>query len=499
MRFIFLLFNCVYKTSLQTVGKTMRLGFCLSLIFLVLGRVQARFVSDQRLFANEFNFKQQRVLLISLDGFRHDYIDTYNLINFAEFLKDGAKAAYINPQFTTESYPNHWSMVTGAFVESHGIVANNFYDPLYKEYFSKNKKDQLKWWNETEPIWSSAVKQGVRTGIFGWPGSEAPFINSSLFTRAAHHEHMPFLSKVNQSLKWFLNDDFKFVLIYHNQPDAISHRYGINSPEFNVTLQQLDDSFGQMMSQLKSRGLYQADDFNVIVVSDHGMANIRKHVIINEYIGDGDAIIWSFTKNLIHLKPLISMESLLMKLNKMPLVTVTLKQNLPERLRYKNHRRIGDVVISALEGVDFIYMSRDSFQINHNGQVSPITLTYEQKKHLLIASADKANHGYDRAYPSMRGIFLARGSMFKQNYVVDAPVENIDVYPLLCELLSIVCEQRNGSIQRVKRFLRNEHSVGNRVRISQKQVMVNKAMVMANSDVRLNFAFFSFALFLLFI
>ena len=94
---------------------------------------------------------------------------------------------------------------------------------------------------------------------------------------------MPFQVKVNQSLKWFLNEDYKFVLIYHIQPHAIFHRYGINSPEFNVTLQQLDESFGYLISQLKHRGLYHAEDFNTIVVSDHGMVNIKKNLIINEF------------------------------------------------------------------------------------------------------------------------------------------------------------------------------------------------------------------------
>ena len=466
-----ILFNDRQTVNFKNLASVKWTKFLLLFIVLSINLVDARLV-DYRHFP-DLSFKQQRVLLISFDGFRHDYIKAYNLVHFAEFLKDGSKAGYNNPQFTTESYPNHWSMVTGAFVETHGIVANNFYDPVYKEYFSKHKKDQLKWWNETEPIWSTAVKQGVKTGVFYWPGSEAPFVNSTLFTRVPFHEYMPFQVKVNQSLKWFLNEDYKFVLIYHIQPHAIFHRYGINSPEFNVTLQQLDESFGYLISQLKHRGLYHAEDFNTIVVSDHGMVNIKKNLIINEYIGEGDAIIWTFTKNLIHLKPLIDLESLLMKLSKMPMVTVTLKQNMPERLHYKNNRRVGEVIISALEGVNFIYMSRDAFHINHNGQVSTIMLTYEQKKHLLIAAADKANHGFDKAYPSMRGIFLARGSMFKQNFSTEAPIENIDIYPLICEILSINCDSRNGSIHRIKRFLKNENSLGHRSRIFQKQIMEN--------------------------
>ena len=32
-------------------------------------------------------------------------------------------------QFQTKTFPNHWTMVTGLYEETHGIVANQFYDP----------------------------------------------------------------------------------------------------------------------------------------------------------------------------------------------------------------------------------------------------------------------------------------------------------------------------------------------------------------------------------
>jgi hypothetical protein len=63
-------------------------------------------------------------------------------------------------------------------------------------------------------------------------------------------------------------------------------------------------------------------------------------------------------------------------------------------------------------------MNNEPFQINNNGQVSIFRLTYHQKKQLMIAAADRATHGYDKLYPSMRGIFIAKGSMLKKNYIV---------------------------------------------------------------------------------
>lgn len=184
------------------------------------------------------------------------------------------------------------------------------------------------------------------------------------------------------------------------------------------------------------------------------MSPIKKNIFVNDYFDEHDAQIWSFSRNLIHLQPIIAMDILLAKIAKMPGITVTLKNHMPERLHYRDNRRIGEVIISALEGVGFIYMSREP--MHFNGKISPVLLTYEQKKKLLLAVADKASHGYDKIYPNMRGIFIAHGPVFKQNYSPDEAVENVDVYPLVCYILGIECASRNGSLERVAHLLRSE-------------------------------------------
>lgn len=59
----------------------------------------------------------------------------------------------------------------------------------------------------------------------------------------------------------------QFISIYHDQPDQIAHKYGINSPEFNVTLEQLDNEFGYLIQRLKENKLYGAKNFNLIITS----------------------------------------------------------------------------------------------------------------------------------------------------------------------------------------------------------------------------------------
>ncbi|CAF0768673.1 unnamed protein product [Brachionus calyciflorus] len=413
------------------------------------------------------HLKQQRVLLLSFGGFRHDFIDNYNLVHMSRFRSESSRAACLNPQFTTQSYPNHWSIITGAYVENHGIIANKFYDPFYHEMFAHNKHDP-KWWNESEPIWLTASKQGVKTFVHSWPGSEASLYEQDSYSRATFSESLNFMLKVNLTLKYFLQDRYKFVSLYHNQPDAIAHKYGLNSPEFNVTLQQLDENFGEMIDLFKQNGLYESNDFNIIVLSDHGITNIKKNVFINEYISEQDAVIWSFSRTLIHLKPIIELDLLLLKLSKIPDITVTLKEDMPDRLHYKNHYRIGEIIISAIEGVGFIFVGNDP--IHFNGRKAH--LSYEIKKKLMLAASDKATHGYDNVYPDMRGIFMGMGSMFKKNFQSEKCLENVDIYPLLCNILAIECEPRDGHFERSKIFLKYEHRL---VSQANRQIIENRA------------------------
>ena len=58
-------------------------------------------------------------------------------------------AEYMQPSFPTLTFPNHYSMITGLYPSSHGIVANMFFDPkLNKDFNYKipEKSWDPKWW-----------------------------------------------------------------------------------------------------------------------------------------------------------------------------------------------------------------------------------------------------------------------------------------------------------------------------------------------------------------
>ena len=113
-------------------------------------------------------------LLISLDGFKPSYLSSHpHLLPHLLALGNsslGIRAESIQPCFPTQTFPNHWSIMTGLYPESHGIVSNEFWDPERGEEFVCTKEDKSWaggwWWGE--PLWSVAERAGRRTANIMW-------------------------------------------------------------------------------------------------------------------------------------------------------------------------------------------------------------------------------------------------------------------------------------------------------------------------------------------
>ena len=76
-------------------------------------------------------FDEQIVILVSLEGFRADYLDLYPTPNISHLIEEGVRAASLIPSHPAKTFPNHYTLVTGLYPAHHGIVANVMYDPIF--------------------------------------------------------------------------------------------------------------------------------------------------------------------------------------------------------------------------------------------------------------------------------------------------------------------------------------------------------------------------------
>src|SRR5262249_1712919 len=115
------------------------------------------------------------LILISIDGYRADYLDKGHSPVLAALAADGVHAKGLRPVYPSVTYPNHYTLVTGLYPDQHGIVNNIMHDEVLGNFSPGNRSANTdgRWWDGAEPIWVTAEKQGRRTASVYWPGTQA--------------------------------------------------------------------------------------------------------------------------------------------------------------------------------------------------------------------------------------------------------------------------------------------------------------------------------------
>ncbi|TSL47669.1 Ectonucleotide pyrophosphatase/phosphodiesterase family member 3 [Bagarius yarrelli] len=71
----------------------------------------------------------------------------------------GTSTQYMRPAYPTKTFPNHYTIVTGLYPESHGIVDNKMYDVNRNASFSlKNEEKFNPSWYQGEPVFDALVR-----------------------------------------------------------------------------------------------------------------------------------------------------------------------------------------------------------------------------------------------------------------------------------------------------------------------------------------------------
>ncbi|CAF4601607.1 unnamed protein product [Rotaria sp. Silwood1] len=379
------------------------------------------------------------LLLISFDGFRWDYPDIYNLPNFNSLRKRGVRVKHIDNSFATVTFPSHFTIVTGLYEETHGIVANTIYDPILKAVATVETMNDTKWWSQnpyTQPIWISNQLANDstqrRSGVIAWPGSDT-LINGYLPIKYETFQFdRSFDSVLKQILSWFrepIDTRINFGAVYHSQPDVTGHAYGPISSEMNQTLKECDDYVGLLLKLIDDDEYLKAN-LNVIITSDHGMHEVTKNhnIILEQYVDKSLFSAYggrSFVNIFVHNKS--DIDRLYANLSVIQNCEVYKKSQIPNEYHYKSNVRIGDILIIGKVGYEIAVSSNTS-------------------SNLL------GDHGYDNRAESMHPIFYGFGPAFRCNLLAE-PFRNVDIYPLMSYILHLNQRKTNGSLDNVKDIL----------------------------------------------
>ena len=362
-----------------------------------------------------FSYNNQYTLIVSFDGFRYDYLDMAETPNFDNFLQDGVSAESLIPVFPSLTFPNHYSIATGSYVDSHRILSNSFYSKHLDKTYSMRNSEAVQNGNfyGMEPIWVTAEKHNLNTATYFWIGSEAEISGHRPSIYKNYDGSVSFESRIDSIITWFNYDQDKrpkLSMLYFSEPDYTGHRYGTKGTEIISAIIEMDKLFGSLLEKLKTLDIYK--ELNIIVVSDHGMTEVdRKRVLLlDQYINlDLYDLVLGPTISSLNFKSTYNYE----EIDSIRHLSIYNSSSIPDRYHFKNSD-MPDYLLVADEGWF-------------------ISTSLEMKSKIDFPSG---MHGYDNTSMNMHGFFMASGPSFNNGIQVES-FESINIYPIICRTLNI--------------------------------------------------------------
>lgn len=362
------------------------------------------------------------LILISIDGFRWDYMSLHPTPNLNRIAALGTKADRLLPVFPTLTFPNHYSIATGLYPENHGLVANDFPDPERDSWYSLKKRETVEdgRFYAGEPIWVTAETQGMVAAAFFFVGTEAP-VNGVYPTHwRSFDKSITGEDRVDQVLAWLgkpIQSRPHIYTLYFEDVDDYSHWYGPDSEENAEAISRVDGYIGRLLKGLEK--LPFADQVNIILVSDHGqgayLPDQQPYLLADNVDLDDVSIIEGGSYLFLHLDKDDSdrADEIAARVNSTwKHGRAYLPDDAPAQWRVGNNPRFPDVILMPDNGYAVLSDEGKAGKIN------------------------AGDHGWAPENPDMHGFFIACGPEVMPGHSL-GPVGTIDVYPLMLSILGL--------------------------------------------------------------
>ena len=372
-------------------------------------------------------------VIISLDGLRWDYLDTYDVPFLNQLAREGVKAV-MQPSFPSKTFPNHYTLATGLTPDHHGVIANTFWDRERGVEFSLGNKVTRAdgRYYGGDPVWLTAKHQGVKTAAVFWVGSDVA-VNGEhpTYWRDYQTQQLDYpdrVAEIIRLLKLPEQDRPHLVMAYFEEPDRSGHNYGPMNRMTRRALEEIDLLLSNLWARIQLLPI--ADKVNFIVTGDHGMTSVdpKRFVDIDDvlpkhwyerFCNDYPTLIYASAPQYV--------DSIYDALQGVDHIRAWKKADIPAYLGYGTNKNMGDVVV--LPDVGWLFADKPS------------------KK-------QRGSHGFDHTAADMQVGFRAIGPDFKVGYEKADRFRNVCIYPLLCYLLGVTPSPNDGSLDEVRDLLR---------------------------------------------
>ena len=353
-----------------------------------------------------FAEKESTVIVISMDGVRHDVSENNDLDAFKRMEKNGVRAEYLIPVFQSTTYPAHVTLATGVHPDKHGIIHNSFLDKE-KGRFSYDADAN---WLDIPPIWVLAEQQNIRSAVFFWVGSETDWHSiGASYRRAPFDANIKEEVKIEQILNWLdMNDEERprLIMSYWDGTDELGHLQGPSSDDINQQMARQNSLLNGLLSEIDKREAW--GYVTIFVVSDHGMTEVN-HYIDLEALLDESGVTATLSEG-----PAVS--HLFLK-----------EQDIDDALQFFKSQQN----IMAFKKEDL----PKTWRMNHPTRTGDIVLATEAPSMFTSYGRPNGMHGYAPEMEDMRAIFYGMGAGINPQQL--GPVHQVDLMPTVSKILGI--------------------------------------------------------------
>ena len=387
------------------------------------------------------------VIMIGIDGLHAKAIDRVAAPNLRHLAETGVRATSMIPAMPTKTFVNFYSIATGRYPEHHGMISNAPFDRVIGRQFNVSEDVQNPLWWSAEPIWITAEKQGIKTATYFWVGSEVAIDGVRPSIWKPYQKEKDYGQRIDEILTWLdLPEEQRprLVTLYFSAVDTALHTYGLGSEQERQAILRVDRHIGDLLAGLAKRGLRNTTD--ILVVSDHGMANISSERVVNldNWLDLSDWRVTEWRANAEDVNaPFLSLfgtpeqvdKAYQLLKNADPHMQVYRPEDMPAHYHFAHPDRVPDLFVLADPEWE-IYASRNAA---HKGKTPTKVIK-------------GATHGYDNHSELMQATFIANGPDFNRSMQVDA-FENVEVYGLIACILAIKPAKTDGDVKRVASML----------------------------------------------
>ena len=375
------------------------------------------------------------------------------LPHMGKLLSEGSYVKHVEPVYPSLTYPCHCSIITGTYVDRHGVYHNEIVEV---------EKENAPWFNQRSDIhvptlFDIAHKQGYTTCAISWPVSGKADIDFNMpmivpigyqgndplqflknnatdeLLERYYWKHGRYLKGKDRNLDLFTMNLAIDILHDYPQPDimfvkmcdldSVRHEHGLDNDYVKEQLRKHDEEFGTLVECIKRYG--DIENTNFVILGDHGQQDVQANLNMNLLLKENGFIRCDETGKLIDYDAYCHSASLS--------AWIQLKNPQDENMRQRIYDFLKKLKENPAYNIGYLYTKEEAKELFHlSGPFDfiiegnkPMSFTTTLKgndlfaKHLSEgAHMTLASHGH-LPFRDETTTFIACGPAIKKGYVIE--------------------------------------------------------------------------------